>query len=800
MSEFQPISGMERNFTVGEVEKVVEQKILNVSNKITETGLFKRENFETEQRRTDVLDEVVGLASDGVIGSYKDLIDRSCADNYDQTVINSTFDILKKGSSLAINGDQELQTSLNIGGLREIMPEGAKYDNGGHSKLDLENGILEVTITNPKIREIYREISDIRDDFDFSIPKQRVMAASEMEPYYDTLITMRNEARVNGFRDEWFAANAYINTEIGFLYGESNVKDRSIDGADGLAVLGPMVQAAEKMSKAAEKISKAFEPKKGNKRGSSTADGTVFQHEEFNFNGSEQEQMGYIEERLNVIENYNTEDIKRELALSQVTYPLFYLKDNPFANKVPDKIKEILRARLSLKAIGDAMDKNSGFVGKNGEGVIRVVEGLTKEGFDLSPEVIKMFFNNGIDGLKTAEAWNLQEMFNFGYETMLNLVWNKREKNFYGKVGELLKTYYPNGNDFFKMVSLSEALKGTKYEGLNRNYFLDKCGSIPRAEICREYMISSIWELMAKEFIRNSGDINHQLTEGELGLLRYKAEKSVQMMEFMYHATGEDSVVNWDFINGDEVAEVVNSGLCRTLDGIRGKKSKLVGPKISINGVSHLSAGFVRQFSVHEGFNGGKVHASPDQAIYMGNNIFLKELENMHIPFRGVDMKGLNSNSQIRFEKLNGKQLWAPWWSSIFMKKLWQARSDILDSETPLPRDVLKQQYLQSVIDHFNKVDGEVGNNGVVKTNWLAGKIQMLLFSPDSTWTYQDFKAFKSLILNYKYTNEDGSGDGNAFVTDKQWKWIETRLNLNKNLGRLRRHEIVMSVLKGKKR
>jgi hypothetical protein len=51
-----------------------------------------------------------------------------------------TFDVLRRGFSLAINSDQRTQTSLNVGGLSEILPEAAKYNNGGAAKLNLAEG------------------------------------------------------------------------------------------------------------------------------------------------------------------------------------------------------------------------------------------------------------------------------------------------------------------------------------------------------------------------------------------------------------------------------------------------------------------------------------------------------------------------------------------------------------------------------------------------------------------------------------------------------------------------------------
>jgi len=249
MSERGPeISNMEKKFTIGKVEKPVEQKILAISEKITESGIFRE--GKTEQERMDKLDEVVRLASDGVIDDYKDLIDKSCDENLDQQLINQTFDVLKKGSSLSINNDVELQTKLNIGGIGEIIPDGAKYDNMGNSRFSLEKGIMEVTITNPKIRKIYREIEGIRSDYDLDDPFERKQAADEIAEQRKELLTLRKEIFSDDQRQEWVQAKEYLKMEVGILDGELNNTDGSADKADVVAVLG---QAMEQINMVAKK-------------------------------------------------------------------------------------------------------------------------------------------------------------------------------------------------------------------------------------------------------------------------------------------------------------------------------------------------------------------------------------------------------------------------------------------------------------------------------------------------------------------------------------------------------------------
>jgi hypothetical protein len=83
--EFIPVSNLERNFTVGK-EVSIQKKVEGVSQKAIALDIF--DDFETEEKRSDQLDEIVGFASGGVIPSYKSLVNRSCDNHRDQTKVN----------------------------------------------------------------------------------------------------------------------------------------------------------------------------------------------------------------------------------------------------------------------------------------------------------------------------------------------------------------------------------------------------------------------------------------------------------------------------------------------------------------------------------------------------------------------------------------------------------------------------------------------------------------------------------------------------------------------------------------
>lgn len=765
MSEFQPVSSLEVKYTMATLvkeptEPSIQQKILAVSTKATEAGIF--DDFETQQKRNDGLDEIVRLASgEAEISSYEELINRSCDPGRDQTKVQETFDILRRGFSLAINNDEKLQTSLNVGGIKDILPEAAKYNNMGNSKLDLEKGILEVTITNPKIREIYSEISEIREDYDLSVPKERKKAAEKIEPFYDQLLDLSGEAKTEGFKEEWMQAKAYLGTEIGTLYGELNSSSGSVNRTDEVAILGSKLvevtkgisEAADKMSEAADKMSDLFETggERKIKRGERMIDeDDTGEDEKTRFNKAmsragtemkhrflpetEEGRREWVEERLNMIERYKTRSIKNELALSDWMYPLqeFMSVTEDSNDREILAMRKMINTRLTLKAMGDALGKVSGSLDER-QGMFSTMLELADNGFVITPDVMEAFYNNELYGFRTAEAWDLMELANFDYGQILVEAFNGASD----KLREDILKEFGSKENFFKVKPLDYS-KNTPLEGKCYNYFFEANGNRVKASLVRRYMIEKL--------------------QG-LGIDEYHAEKSLRMAEFMYDATGETSVVNWDFVNGDEYAELINTAYLRWLDSMGGKKGKKSGPPLTILKIKHMSAGWLRSMCSMK---------DPTKMVTS------KDIVDKALTYKADKTRGLE-----------GKKLYLAYFISITKQKLLPAKLLVCSEETPDASKILNDAYFKSVNDAFNKVDGDVAEKemyGSIKTMWLAGIIQQALIATDSKWTKNDFLKLKGIVTTHliKGMSEQAENEKvvKTFVTKKQWKWIEDHLNV----------------------
>jgi len=265
--DFIQPSDLECVYTVGgnlEKKNKNEDRIVDVYNNMRTSRVFERENFRNEQERGMVFDGMVLLASGGEIRSYEDLIDSSRDPNRpNPTKVNETFDILRKAASLTINNDQRLQTSLNIGRLWEILPEGVvKHDRARDSRLNLEERIMEVTITTPEIRGIYREATaSIRRHSHLADPAEREKLANEMMIHRRKLLALGSGLSEKG-REEQYQSKTYFEMQIGVLTGGYVSSDGSVDREDVRAVMGgesELIRAARMMAEAAEKISASVE-------------------------------------------------------------------------------------------------------------------------------------------------------------------------------------------------------------------------------------------------------------------------------------------------------------------------------------------------------------------------------------------------------------------------------------------------------------------------------------------------------------------------------------------------------------
>lgn len=254
MSERGPeISSIERNFTIGKVEKKVEQKIQETTDMIVSSGLLKKDNFKTEEERSIIADSVVEFVSDGVYKNYGEIVDAKNNKNVDQTKVNQTFDVLKKSTSLAMNGDQELQTKLYMGRVSEVIPDRWKEeDDGIRENLDLASGVIEVTITDQDLQNKARKLDKISRRVDLKNDNEREFFAKKIE---DTVIEVLDLEVSDDKENELVGFKSYLSNEAAILRGIYTANDGSkeeflvkrsdsVDKSDVKAVLGDAVVEA----------------------------------------------------------------------------------------------------------------------------------------------------------------------------------------------------------------------------------------------------------------------------------------------------------------------------------------------------------------------------------------------------------------------------------------------------------------------------------------------------------------------------------------------------------------------------
>lgn len=260
--EFFKPAGLERSFTVGKVEKPVEEKIDVASTKIKETGVLRQDRFTTDEDRKLAADEVIRVI-DPSFSSYDQVVNVSRGEKYteeEKKKAKEVFDILKKSISLAMNSDdQEMQTKLFTGGVEGNLPKSWLYGRD-NSKFNLVNGVREVTITSAVIRENLRKLEEGKAyrRADVKSEKDRELKAGLIE---ETTLKLIELDVSDEEEDELKMVRAYLNTEAAILRGKFSSKDGSADRADKVAVLGEKLEKV--VEKMAEMVKKPLEDMSG---------------------------------------------------------------------------------------------------------------------------------------------------------------------------------------------------------------------------------------------------------------------------------------------------------------------------------------------------------------------------------------------------------------------------------------------------------------------------------------------------------------------------------------------------------
>lgn len=580
--EFIPVSNLERNFTVGK-EVLKQEKINGIAEKAKQFDIF--DDFETEQKRSDQLDEIVGFASGGVIPSYKELVDRSCDNHRDQTQVNETFDVLRRGLSLAINFDQRWQTSLNIGALGEILPgedkngvkSGAKYDNGGNSKLDLAEGILEVTITNPKIREVFRRGSEIIEKSDRSTVEGRRKAAREMESLNSQLENIKTEAKADGFESEWNEGRAYFDVATGTLYGEMGSKDGSVDKVDEAAILNSrLVETLDRTAQVLEKLTKPRDTPSAIDY--DNLDMTELNARNLEIPDSPEDQRKLVRKLIEFIE------AKQVWSDDSISSEINFLVQFRMSEKADQNIKDEIQFVLTLNDLYMATKGGNGKVGKEigqyRKGSIDAIAEFFGADGGITPDFVDFFGFGGkeakIKDFKVTDAWNLLQKAGLKYRS---LIAEAVASGFYeGR-------YSGSVEDFQKLILLAKPFENpitedqreynvnfSKYGEVSYNYFWD--GDAARKKVMMDFMVDKLMR--------------------EQGISKSVAKRSLDLAERMFYATGEDQYLNGDFKGDATKAKRAKIGFFRKTEWQKNKKH---GPMSTMRGVESCDISYFRMLA-----------------------------------------------------------------------------------------------------------------------------------------------------------------------------------------------------------
>lgn len=482
-------------------------------------------------------------------------------------------------------------------------------------------------------------------------------------------------------------------------------------------------------------------------------------------------QSGYIEERLDFVENYQAGSIN-ELSLAEIATPLFFLRDSQDP-EIDSRIKDIVRARLTWREASITMAANSGVLGEGGKELIRSLDSLGSKQYNLGPDLFKMFFYNQKDrledgsigitmselGFRAYEAWDLLEQTNFDYWYMLSEAkkrgspglktriteWENKRRDKLIKQGKTDFNKIPYAFDAAKLLDRAD---GTSLEGQTFNLRNDTIINDERAMIMRDFLIE---ELKRKYKIDD-----------------YHARKSLQLAEEQQFLTMEAYLLDWDFLGGNEYGGLVNRDFWTKVDGSSGPKGKLTGAWIA-GRIPTLTPGLMR--SICYDAKNRKI-ASNAEPIY--SDKIAEHLKN---------------------GDMSGKKVFDPYFRVLTCGKIVKAADLLKDSGVPDPKEVLNEAYFKKALDYFNKVDFELGSRGVVKTYWVASLMERMLGNAESPWNSNQLEIFKDLVLNRVYVGEDTPGVGYPFLTKEQWDWIGRNVvSYNQAIALLKTGETVVAM------
>ncbi len=499
-----------------------------------------------------------------------------------------------------------------------------------------------------------------------------------------------------------------IETMMGYALALDEKKEENKGTGLNKTVEG-MEAAAEKMEEATGKQNENVGGKGGQKEesdGSKVEDGYSDVRNEIkgiDFDNSEQV-LAYSRELLDYLENssYSSDDINIS---GETTRLLNYILNKKIVDKVNKKefkdIGDEIRARLALHDTAFYMNKASGSLSERSNNSIpNILEKLGEHDRLLTREVMRFFFDNNND-LPFAKAWNLLQEANFNYQQILRKAGVSEEKIGY----KFIMT-----KDNKDPAITSDAFFGKKY--INYEYDL------------KEEDKTMVYNYMIKEL---GGD--------------EKARKALQLAEKMFTASGESSVVNVGFVNGDDLSEAIHFGRFREDDAKPGK-TKNSGPDVHRGWIKNLTSGWLRNFS---GVN------DPDKPILA--DIIKNNLDN-----------------------LEGKKDFYTYHGVIIGKKTGPLKELLLSKKLEKPEEIVDIDFFRSKIDLFNKLDPQ--NKKSLRVFWVAGLLQSQMMNRNNLWDSDHISSLKRILTKESLTLKGQPVE--FFLTKEEWEWMAKTINLKK--------------------
>jgi hypothetical protein len=260
------------------------------------------------------------------------------------------------------------------------------------------------------------------------------------------------------------------------------------------------------------------------------------------------------------------------------------------------------------------------------------------------------------------------------------------------------------------------------------------------------------------------------------GVDKGKAEKAWELAMKLSIATYTDSAANIAFIDGDDLAEVLMFKFIRYQDGVEadGKKSAKNKPVGSIDTIKYINTLLPTPLA----------YAQKEDAK-----------RGMYMPIY---------SDSIDSSKIDGKSDLAYVLGPIFHKKSQEVKSAIMTDLTP--KEGTNLTFLQKTFERINKVIAETDRAGwnalnprefdselkkkenlktrqrLFRTWFITGMMERATESPSLGWTRTAYNELERTLFGRKTFIDENSKQGDVFITEEDWKWIDKAYRVKSTL------------------